>query len=250
MRKFFLTGCFILPIVVHAQFLQRTDSSGATGVRIHTEISDTVFDFAFVHLHANEITALNTVTTFLQENKGSFVYLQHGGGRNVNFRFQDTLFEFDPNRMFTGNGRKNFIHPYSEAADSVVERLAADVLLQLEPFTAIIAVHNNTSSNYSIKSYCEGGIYEKEASKVCISRNMDEDDFIFTTDDAVFRRCKKEKINVVLQDNEHCTDDGSLSVYYANKHISYINIEAENEHMMEQMTLLRFIYGLVNNMQP
>jgi hypothetical protein len=248
MRKSVFWCCFFLhSLYTNAQSLQHADMLGETPVIIHKEIQDSLFDFSFVHVHANEITALNTVRLFLQSNKGSLFYLQHAEERNISFMFHDTVFEFDPNRMFTGAGRKTTLNPYSNAADSIVQKLATDILSLLESFAIVVALHNNTPSNYSVKSYRKGGIFEKEAAKYYINKKMDEDDFIFTTDEDIFNRCKKIKINVVLQDNRNCTDDGSLSVYYADKNVCYINIEAENDHTTEQLRMLRFIYGIIIN---
>ena len=246
MREFFLMGGFLSHLLYcSAQKSQRADTLGETEVMVHTEFHDSMRRLAFVHVHANEVTALNTVKLFLEQNRGSLFYLQHEKERNVSFKYLDTMFEFDPNRIFTGAGRRNYIHPYSLTADSIVERFAENFLLELEPFTVIIALHNNTPSNYSIKSYGKDGIYSKEAVKIYVNRRMDEDDFIFTTDEKIFNRCKKKRLNVVLQDNKYCTDDGSLSVYFADKNVCYINIEAENEHIAEQTQLLNFIYGII-----
>jgi len=230
----------------NAQTLQHIDTLAGTEVIIHTEIQDSLLNFAFVHVHANETSALNSVKQFLQPHNGNLFYLQHAGERNISFRFHDTVFEFDPNRIFTDKGRRATLSPYLHAADSIVKHFAEDFLLQLNGFETIIALHNNTASNYSVKSYCKGGIFEKEALKIYISKAMDEDDFIFTTDEDIFNRCKKKKLNVVLQDNKQCTDDGSLSVYCANTNISYINIEAQNGHEQQQLRMLKFACQIIH----
>ena len=111
----------------------------------------------------------------------------------------------------------------------------------------IISVHNNTPSNFSISSYKKGGEFEGEASRVYINRKMDEDDFVFTTDENIFDKCKKQKLNAVLQDNVRRTDDGSLSVYCSNVKLSYVNIEAEFGHADQQLKMLQFIYQAVSS---
>ena len=52
---------------------------------------------------------------------------------------------------------------------------------------------------------------------------------------------KDENINVVLQDNENCFDDGSLSVYCGKKQIRYANVEAEEGHLREQVFLIEIV---------
>ena len=102
----------------------------------------------------------------------------------------------------------------------------------------IVALHNNTNANYSISSYLNGGSEYGNAAKIYINKKEDADDFIFTTDENIFRACKKLKLNVALQDNVHCFDDGSLSVYCGRRNISYTNIEAEHGHLQKQMEMI------------
>ena len=215
--------------------------------KIEREYADGSTSIAFIHLHANETTALNAVRQFLERNKGSLFYVKHREERNISLVLNDSVFQFDPNRMFTSAGRKAHLSPYSAAADSVVKMFANEIVSELHSYHMIISVHNNTSSNFSISSYKKGGEFESEASRVYINRKMDEDDFVFTTDENIFDKCRKQKLNVVLQDNVRRTDDGSLSVYCSNVRLFYVNIEAEFGHADQQLKMLRFIYQAVSS---
>jgi D-alanyl-D-alanine dipeptidase len=61
-------------------------------------------------------------------------------------------------------------------------------------------------------------------------------------------------MNVVLQDNRQVTDDGSLSVYCGKWGIPYVNVEAQHEHLEQQLQMLKVLlriiadpqYGLLN----
>jgi hypothetical protein len=214
--------------------------------KIEREYTDGSASIAFIHLHANETTALNAVRQFLERNKGSLFYVKQREERNISVVINDSIFQFDPNRIFTSAGRKANVKPYSAPADSVVKMFASEIVSPLHSYRMIISLHNNTSSNFSISSYKKGGELERQASKVYINRKMDEDDFVFTTDENVFNKCRKQKLNVVLQDNVHRTDDGSLSVYCSNLKLSYVNIEAEFGHADQQLKMLQFIYQAVS----
>ena len=215
--------------------------------KIEREYSDGSASIAFIHLHANETTALNAVRQFLERNKGSLFYVKQRAERNISLVLNDSIFQFDPNRMFTSAGRKANLSPYSAAADSVVKMFANEIVSELHSYRMIISVHNNTPSNFSISGYKKGGEFEGEASRVYINRKMDEDDFVFTTDENIFDKCRKQKLNVVLQDNVRRTDDGSLSVYCSNVKLSYVNIEAEFGHADQQLKMLQFIYQAVSS---
>ncbi|HYK44249.1 MAG TPA: hypothetical protein VEV83_03715 [Parafilimonas sp.] len=214
--------------------------------KIEREYTDGPASIAFIHLHANETTALNAVRQFLERNKGSLFYVKQREARNVSLVIHDSIFQFDPNRMFTRAGRKANLNPYSVTADSAVKMFASEIVSQLHSYRIVISLHNNTSSNFSISSYKKGGEFESEASRVYMNRKMDEDDFVFTTDENIFNKCRKQKLNVVLQDNVRRTDDGSLSVYCANVKLSYVNIEAEFGHADQQLKMLEFIYQVVS----
>ena len=43
----------------------------------------------------------------------------------------------------------------------------------------------------------------------------------------------------MLQDNANVPDDGSMSVYFAQRGIPYLNIEAHNDHLQEQIEMVR-----------
>jgi hypothetical protein len=56
---------------------------------------------------------------------------------------------------------------------------------------------------------------------------------------------KKKKINAVLQTHKTSTDDGSLAIYCSKKKIPYINIEAQQGHLEEQMDMLNALTGII-----
>ncbi len=64
-------------------------------------------------------------------------------------------------------------------------------------------------------------------------------DFFYVTDARFFEWFKARDFNVMLQDNANVPDDGSMSVYFAQRGIPYVNIEAHNDHFDEQIDMVR-----------
>jgi hypothetical protein len=44
----------------------------------------------------------------------------------------------------------------------------------------------------------------------------------------LYEKLADKGFNTILQDNKHCTKDGSLSVYCGKKRIRYVNCETEH----------------------
>ena len=245
MKKIFSALLYLfITFTISAQHIADTCiySLGITPVRLITQkYSPLIQGIYFLSVHENEQTGIEAATDFIMHNGGSFMQLAHGGERNVSFNFMGTNYLFDPNRIFSADGRRKTLDTlglFSADADSIVAAFANSFLKKMPEPKLVIAVHNNSDENFSIKSYKKGQVYAADADEVYINKKLDADDFILTTDAAVFDFMKHKNLNVVLQDNKHCTDDGSLSVYFGKQGIAYINIEAEHGHKKQQEELL------------
>ena len=53
---------------------------------------------------------------------------------------------------------------------------------------------------------------------------------------------------MLLQDNANVPDDGSMSVYFARLGIPYLNIEAHNDHLQEQIEMVRAAQEMLANL--
>jgi hypothetical protein len=206
-----------------------------------------------VHVHEDENTAVQAATEFLDSaGKGCFVTLKHGMGRNISFTINGAKYTFDPNRIYTENGRKATLARFGKYSDT-----AFDAVKQLSDlFTTsfidgnrlIVALHNNTNEGgLTIKSYQKGGVFEKDASNVFVNKSEDIDDFFYTTSQQAFDFFKSLGFNVLLQNNETVTDDGSLSVYAGLKGMDYINIEAEHGKKEQQKRMLAAVINYIEN---
>lgn len=192
----------------------------------------------FVHLHQNEKTALMAARTVMRTSGGCLLTLQHQGGRNIVFYLDQKRYEFDPNRIFTEKGIVQTLRQYghySKRAHEQVRGLATRIK-RLIPEGRVIAVHNNQS--YSLKNYQPGESLASEARELYLKQGQSYRNFFLVTKKQDFLRLKERRYNSVLQ-KTHPTDDGSLSVYLANR--AYINVEAGHHQLESQIRMLHEI---------
>jgi hypothetical protein len=209
----------------------------------------------FCNLHDDENTSVEAGLVALRRSGGRLVELQHGGPRHIAFRLDGGEFVVDPNRIFTAEGARRTLAKLSRRtieAERAVERFAKDLLAvyAIERADVVIALHNNTEGQYSALSYEKGGVFAADASAVFIKDGSDPDDFFFVTEAAVFDALRHRGYNVVLQDNRRVTDDGSLSVYCGRAGVRYINVEAQNGHLEQQVAMIRALQGVLEELGP
>lgn len=195
------------------------------------------------NMHDDEDTAVEASLEVIRKHGGRLVEICHTGERLISFNLRGELFQVDPNRIFTDQGIRATLERYgrcSPSAFAAVREFAVRLLedFQLLSTDMIITAHNNGPNAYSAESYLDGAIYEHDASRVRVFDGSDPDDFFFVTDLAVFTVLEAKGFNVVLQDNQRVTDDGSLSVLAGRKGIPYINCEAEHGHYSQQVRML------------
>lgn len=207
----------------------------------------------FVHLHHNEQTANKAAHYLLQRTGGVFVSIQNKKERLITFKRKGQKFVFDPNRMFTSYGIAQSLKLNATFDSSAAQEIDsfAHFFLKLIPETPVlIALHNNTNENYSIYTYQTDSSTTGDAAALHINKDMDADDFIFTTDSLLFAAIKEKNLNVVLQNNEAVTDDGSLSVYWARQGKRYVNIETEHGHKQQQVELICAVLEALTKLYP
>jgi hypothetical protein len=200
----------------------------------------------FVNLHDNENTSVDAAIVVIDSLGGTLIQLQHTGERNIEFKLNKSKYVVDPNRIFTDVGAKASLQklgPYSEEALKTI-RTFADRIVDSLSVDVIYTLHNNGEAGYSAKSYLNE--YKTDAADVYLNPARDEDDFFFVTERSFFDQLKNKGYNVVLQNNETVTDDGSLSVLAGQRGIPYINIEAQHGHLKEQVEMLLVLYSLVD----
>jgi hypothetical protein len=203
-----------------------------------------------VNLHNNESTSLKAAKQYLNEISGRLVYIQNNGERLIKFKDQDKDYLFDPNRIYSTAGIDSTItilsSHYNANAAAEVSKFAKSLIADyIHSSNLIISLHNNRDNSLSVLTYKNDSDKNKRFGKAFINHAMDIDDFILTTDTSIFNRIKEKNINVVWENFHAIKDDGSLSVYAARHSIPYINIEAEHEHLEEQLRMLLILEDII-----
>jgi hypothetical protein len=184
-----------------------------------------------INLHDDEATAVQAARLVLEQKGGILIRIENNSQRLITFGFRGVSYTFDPNRIFSRKGIEFTLKSKGKITAEVVTEVEkfATKLLQLIPDTVacIIALHNNTDGDYSVKTYQPGGNKQTDAKRVYADSWQDIDDITLTTDETLFNRMSGFGYNSILQDNVKVLKDGSLSVYCGEKSKRYINIETQ-----------------------
>jgi hypothetical protein len=200
-------------------------------------------ELVMINLHDEEYTSVTAAREVLEESGGMLIRLENGNRRNIRFRLNGRNYAFDANRIFSRAGISKSLEEngrVTDAAIAEVEKFAARIL-ELIPGkpSCIIALHNNDDGNFSVQSYLPGNSREKDAKDVYVNPALDPDDFFLTTDSEMHKALAEKKFNSVFQDNENANRDGSLSIYFGEKGIRYINCETEHGKASQYLEMLK-----------
>lgn len=164
--------------------------------------------------------------------------LVHTGERYINFKLDgnEQIFRVDPNRIYTKYGRETDEgeERYGGNKDAVkaVQLFSESLLKEIAGVKVVIAVHNNR------------GLFMED----CLPGNQKENiydthqfpsDFFLVTKKEYFNKFKEKKFNVILQNNQKVLDDGSLSVYFKDSAIPYINVEVKSIDRLRGEAILK-----------
>jgi hypothetical protein len=214
-----------------------------------------VRDIVFINLHDDETTAVQATKAWLEKKGGLFIKIDNYHKRNIRFGLGSSSYLFDPNRIFNREGilqTLKFHHnSINEKAVDEIEKFS-DWLLRLIPENpeCIIALHNNTDGAFSVMSYLPGNQRNRDAKLVNVAETQDPDDFFLTTNEELFEKIKEAGYNIMLQDNEKASDDGSLSVYCGKKNIRYVNCETQHGKVKQYSQMMGTLLNLLANKSP
>jgi hypothetical protein len=195
--------------------------------------------------HSNETTAVSAAKSIVKKNGGKVLWLSHGDGqRNITFTLKGKSYAVDPNRIFSDAGAKASLKPYSPEALKEVRKFAKWLIGRIfsSGVRPLVGIHNNTEGSLSVTSYASGA-NRREAKQTFAAPGRDADDFFFVTRADYFVSLKKKSFNVVLQ-AWPIADDGSLSVYCQRNGVPYINVEAQNGHLSQQVDMIKALSAL------
>lgn len=278
--------CLFFIVSAFAQNSKRTEifRLGETKVKINV-YEKRGSAITFVALHHNEQLSIKVAKEMIAKKGGRLIELEsfdEAGkpSRRLKFEFEKAFYTIDPNRIFTQNGR---ICDYSPIVVPVIKAFA-DKLLKLvlapnnkrlrkgEKF--IVALHNNQNiddpgrsesekeNDLTALSFINGGSvqhpligrYAAQAAGVFVSNiEPDEDNFIFVSEPNYLDFFADKGFHVVLQKpaeklkTADCAiNDGSLSIYFGQRGLPYINLEADRDNGAERQTqMLTAIYELI-----
>ena len=231
-----LAGCRTLTTSRHSLQL------GETRVEARVTQGHTAMP-TMINVHDDENTSVRAGKVVIRESGGRLIELVHGGRRFVEFRLDGQTYRFDPNRIYTEDGIRATLtrqKNYSVAAHTAVRDFAQQLIatFELNRQPVIIALHNTGNGGLSINSYQPNRELNRAADRVYESQSRSAGDFFYVTDERFFDWLKARDFNVMLQDNANVPDDGSMSVYFARLGIPYLNIEANNDHLQEQIEMV------------
>lgn len=198
----------------------------------------------FINLHHNEATSVKAAENFLFDYGGRLVKILNRDERNIAIDYNGQKYLFDPNRMFSVKGIDSSLRllTMGRSDTGLVKEISTFSTAILEKFIdnrhLIVALHNNTDSNFSVLTYKKEQETGTHSGKVFINAQMDPDDFILTNDTLVFNIFSQKNINAVFENANDIEDDGSLSIYAGKNNIPYVNIEAQHGHTEEQQAML------------
>lgn len=200
----------------------------------------------YLNLHDNEFTSVQAARLLLEQQGGTLIKLENRGERMIRFRFRGRKFLVDPNRIFSREGivgSLNETRTYTPWVVEEIEKFGQRILdLMPENISCVVALHNNTEGNFSIKNYLPGGDRSRDAQAVQFQQQNDPDDIALTTDEGIYRAMSAGGFNTIWQDNSSVKRDGSLSVYCGLKGIRYINIETEHGRLESYQQMLEKLF--------
>ncbi len=207
-------------------------------------------DICCINLHDDEVTAVNAARAILEQKGGTIIKIENNAQRMIRFRFRGLYYYFDPNRIFSARGISGTLKAngrINPLAIVEVEKFAT-ALLEMIPDSAscVIALHNNTNGDFSIKTYEAGGKRQTDAKMVYADNWQDADDIALTTDEMLFNKMSSFGYNSILQDNINVNRDGSLSVYYGELNRRYINIETQHGKTAQYKEMLGKLLNILD----
>ena len=191
----------------------------------------------YVHLHANETTALLAAREVARQYGGQVITLVHQKERDIGFIYRKHRYTFDPNRIFTPQGVRHTLikhHCYDPRVIPMIKHFAEVLLKTIPTKQKVVAVHNN--KEYSLRDYFPKHELAHDALSYYYKTKSNYRNFYLVTTNEDFKRFKTFGFNVVEQ-AKVARDDGSLSIAMANN--DYVNVEAGFGQLQFQKKMLQ-----------
>ncbi|GMT48835.1 MAG: hypothetical protein IEMM0008_0374 [bacterium] len=201
----------------------------------------------YLFIHDNEHTARKVSRYAIQKYGGTLYEVMNNNKRNLQIVVDSHFIDYDPNRIFTRKGLKEYLTSQNSGhPDHILKKAFNDIrivrnglirALDLHKENFLISIHtNNRSSDLSIHYFQQESFSNQFM--VSINKNHPPKNFFYTIIYKDFLFFKNKKYNVVLQKESTICDDGSLSILTARKAINYITLEVQEGHYLFQKKML------------
>ena len=205
----------------------------------------------YINLHDNETTSVLATRLVLETRGGTLLRIDNNNQRLVRFRLRGLNYAFDPNRVFSRIGIEQSLKENGRVTDPAIEeteKFGQRILAMIpDSVSCIIALHNNTEGDYSIRSYLPGGDRFTDAKAAFADERQDIDDIAFTTDGTIYKKMAENGFNSIWQDNFNAKKDGSLSVYCGETRIRYVNIETQHGRLNQYVEMLQKLLDILTD---
>jgi len=213
---------------------------------VHAKLHEHGAGPTYLNVHDDEDTSVQAGLVNLARHGGRLIELVHSGERLITFGLDGQRYSFDPNRIFSDAGISETLRRhsrYSASAHEEIRRFAHGYREQfaLDSESIVVALHNATEGPFSVEAFLPDGYLGAEAELIHMNCSRSKYDFFFVTERRFFEWLRQRNFNAVLQNNREASDDGSLSVYFAARGIPYINVEAKNDHLANQIEMLELV---------
>jgi len=206
-------------------------------------------DLVFINLHDDELTSVEAAKRILEAQGGLLIEVENNAQRNIRFRLGQYFYQVDPNRIFSKEGITKSLEQLGRTSVRAIDEVAklGQRIVELIPSETqcVIALHNNTPGYFSVTDYAPGNKRSVESKMVYINAEEDTDDFFLTTDNELFEKLADKGYNTILQDNQNCTEDASLSVYCGKRNIRYVNCETEHGKTEQYYEMMRALLAVI-----
>jgi hypothetical protein len=206
-------------------------------------------DITYINVHDSEPTSVQAAKKILEISGGTLIKIENMGQRNIQFKLKNVPYTFDPNRIFDRPGIAQTLKKSGRISTGAIDEIEkfSQRLLQLIPSDAscIVALHNNTNGDYSVKSYLPAGDRHRDAKAVFANKEQDIDDIALTTDSLLYQKMADGGYNSIWQDNKKAKRDGSLSIYCGQNNLRYINIETQLGRLSQHIEMLEKLVAIL-----
>lgn len=182
--------------------------------------------YVLVSLHNNERDLIADTRQFIAGGSGTFVVLENAGERNIAVELLDENIVLDPANIFSVNGRKDHLltrAPLVPKLQPLLGQFAQFIYNELEPYRTIVELHNHSDNNL-LQRYKARPRKFKWVKAFHEGMPASAENYLTTTDPALFEQLKTRPVNVLLLNMAKLKDAGDLASHCAKLRVPYVQL--------------------------